>query len=53
MENENAYTRRKSLKTISTSKVVSHSFITTVLEHIVHELKKYKRLFPGITLLLR
>ena len=49
MENENAYTRRKSLKTISTSKVV----ITTVLEHIVHELKKYKRLFPGITLLLR
>ena len=40
-------------RTIVISNIVFKAFITTVLKHIVNELKKYKRLFFGIILLLR
>ena len=40
-------------KTIAISKIVFQAFITTVSRQIVHELKNTKRLFLGITLLLR
>ena len=40
-------------RTIVISNIVFQAFITTVLKHIVNELKKYKRLFFGIILLLR
>ena len=40
------------IKTIAISKIVFQSFITTAPKHIVNELKKYERLFSGITLLL-
>ena len=40
-------------KTIAISKIVFQAFITTVSRQIVNELKKTKRLFLGITLLLR
>ena len=40
-------------KTIAISKIVFQAFITTVPKHIVNELKKYKKLFFGIILLLR
>ena len=40
-------------RTIEISNIVFQAFITTVLKHIVNELKKYKRLFFGIILFLR
>ena len=40
-------------RTIGISNIVFQAFITTVLKHIVNELKKYKRLFFGIILFLR
>ena len=40
-------------RTIAISKIVFQVFITTVPKHIVNELKKYKKLFFGIILLLR
>ena len=41
------------LKKIAISKIVFQAFITTVPKHTVNALKKYKKLFFGIILLLR
>ena len=39
-------------KTLAISKVVFQSFITTIRQHIVNELEKYRRNFCGKILLL-